>query len=409
MRRPETCSPSAGGVLLEVPPGYGARWLSDAADRMLVERWTSESREATVYNAPSYVEFARRQNGKADLLWLTREGNPVLGMPIHPYGDLFVSTGYSGVMFARGPRNAPLRWGVTALMALLAANGHLGFEVLQSVQAPAYDDPAYVTHLAFLLASNRLEGPSLYSRVLDVEPLVVGSTVGPDVEPLTGACAAWPDLSNALLLEHGMRPYEAELRNQVRQAIRRGLSVTCAVPSTDAELQAVYDEFTPLHRESWIRTGMTPHRLEYWTALARAIVDGGGRDVAVCARDADGTALAAVTCHLRGDRALYWAGASSERGLAMRANPLCLHAAIQACRQLGARHFELGRFNAHETSGKELAITQYKAQFGGTLVRVGGFWRRPPAMTVAVRRALGVVRGVRRSLRTEKAMPLEQR
>jgi Acetyltransferase (GNAT) domain len=361
------------GVRLSVPAGYGARWLSEHGDRALVERWTSESREATAHNTASYVEFARGQNGHADLLWLTREGNPVLGLPVHPIGGLRINTGYSGVMFARGPRDAPLRAGVAALVALLAANGRLGFEVLQSAQAPAYDDPAYVTSLAFLLASHGLSGPSLYSRVLDCEPLPGGSVAGPDV-------------SNELLLEHGLRPYEAALRSQIRQAIRGGLSVTCAVPRTEAELQAVYGEFTPLHAESWRRTGMTPHRLEYWTALARTIVDGGGRDMVVCARDADGTALAAVTCHLRGDRAVYWAGASSERGLAARANPLCLHAAIQACRQLGVRHFELGRFDSCESSPKELAITCYKAQFGGALVRLVGFQTQPSIVAVALRR-----------------------
>ncbi len=61
-----------------------------------------------------------------------------------------------------------------------------------------------------------------------------------------------------------------------------------------------------------------------------------------------------MTCRLRGERALYWAGASSERGLAARANPLCLHAAIQACRQFGVRDFELGRLHARESVEKEL-------------------------------------------------------
>ncbi len=383
MSRSEAQKRPVGRVLLSVPAGYGARWLSDPADRALVERWTSASREGTAHNTVAYVEFARGQNGYADLLWLTREGNPVLGLPVHPIGEVRINTGYSGMMFARESRGAPPRGGVDALMALLAANGRLGFETLQSVQAPAYDSPAYVTSIACLLASHGLSGPSLYSRVLDCEPL-------------TGASAAGLDVSSELLLEHGLRPYEAALRSQIRQAIRAGLSVTCAVPRSEAELQTVYGEFTPLHSESWRRTGMTPHRLEYWTALARAIVDGGGRDIVVCVREGNGTAIAAVTCHLRGDRALYWAGASSERGLAARANPLCLHAAIQACRQLGVRHFELGRFDARESSRKELAITRYKAQFGGGLVRIVGFRTEPWLVAVAlsrVRRSLALNRG----------------
>jgi hypothetical protein len=329
------------------------------------------------------VEFARKQNGCADLLWLAREGNPVLGLPIHPLGDLRVSTGYAGVMFAEGARDASLRRGIAALVDLLAANRRTGFEVLCSVQAPAYDDPARVTSLAFQLARNGLKGPSLYARVLDVNPLVIDG-------------AANPDVCSELLLEHGLRPYEAKLRSQIRQAIRHGLRATCSMPTTDAELQAVYSEFVPLHRESWARTGMTPHRLEYWTALARAVVDGGGRDMVVYVSEADGRTLAAVTCHLRGDRALYWSGASSEQGLAKRANPLCLHVAIQACRQLGVRHFELGRFDARESSQKELTITRYKAQFGGSLVRVVGFQTRPSMALRALHRTLRAVGWQRR-------------
>ncbi len=386
MSRSNTQTAPCGGVRLSVPAGYRAHWLSVPGDRVQIEQWTSAARESSVYNAPSYVEFARKQNGYADLLWLTRNGNPVLGLPVHPLGDLAVSTGYSGVMFAAGSREASLRRGVTALVELLAANTRLGFEILQSAQAPAYEDSACLASLAFLFACNGLKGPSLYSRILDIEPLA-GSSVGA------------PEVCGELLLEHGLRPYQAELRNQIRQAIRRGLHVTCAMPRTDAEVHAAYGEFTPLHQESWRRTGMTPHPLEYWTALARAIVDAGGRDMVVCARDGAGTALGAVTCHLRGDRALYWAGASSERGLAGRANPLCLHAAIQACRQLGIRRFELGRFNARESSRKELAITRYKAQFGGDLVRIVGFKTRPPASAVAVRRALGGLRDALPSFR----------
>jgi hypothetical protein len=372
--------------LLKVPLGYGARWLSNPADRMLVERWTSDSPDATVYHTPSYLEFARGQNGYADLLWLTHAGNPVLGIPVSPVDGVRMSTGYSGVMFARGPRGAPARRGVAALMELLGANAHLGFEVLQCAQAPAYDDPAQLTNLEYLLASHRLEGPCLYSRVLDVEPLAGGSGTGRHTEPSTNRVVAGLDVSGELLLEHGMAPYKAELRNQIRQAIRHGLKVTCALPSTEAEIGAVYSEFTPLHTESWRRTGMVPHPVEYWTALARAIVDGGGRDMVICARDGDGVALAAVACHLRGDRALYCAGASIERGLAVRANPLCLHAAIQACRQLGVRHFELGRFDAHESSRKELAITRYKSQFGGGLVRIAGFRKHPPITAIVLGR-----------------------
>src|ERR1700691_1255977 len=132
---------------LEMPPGYRAHWLSDPSDRAQVESWTSGSPERTLYSSPSYVNFARDQNGRGDLLWLTREGSPVLGLPVHPVGALRITTGYSGALFAKGSRDAPSRRGVIALKALLAANPRLGFEVLQSAQSPAYDDPARIANL----------------------------------------------------------------------------------------------------------------------------------------------------------------------------------------------------------------------------------------------------------------------
>ncbi len=368
-----------GGVRVAVPDGYVPRWLTEQSHRDQVEWWTSASRERSVYSSPAYLDFARRQNGRADLLWLARDGNPVLGVPLHPVGRYRFTTGYSGMMFADGRGEATLRRGVTALAALLAVNRRRGFQVLQSAQAPAYDDPARMTSLAFLLDQQGLRGPALYSRVLGLRPL-------------DGPSGGGQDVSNELLLEHGLGPYQAELRNQIRQAVRHGLRVSCHLPSSDSEVQDAYRDFVPLHRQSWQRTGMTPHPPEYWSALSRAILDGGGRDIVVYVRNGEGTALAAVSCHTRDGRALYWAGASSEEGLRLRANPLCLHAAIQLCRQLGVHHFELGRFDAREPSPKELAITRYKAQFGGELVRIIGFQTRPPVGSAALRRAAALVR-----------------
>jgi hypothetical protein len=379
VKRSKTQSAPPGGVRLPLPSGYHGRWLTEPSDRALVERWTSASREECVYNTPSYVDFARAQNGRADLLWLVREGTPVLGLPVHPVGDSRIDTGYSGLLFAGGPGGDSLGRGVEALVALLAVNERIGFRVLQSVQAPAYDDPAHITALACLFDQHGLGGPALYSRVLDLEPL-------------TGCNPDEPDVCSELLLEHGLHSYKPELRKRIRHALRHGLYVTCSLPVTDAEVQAAYREFVPVHAESWKRTGMQPYPLEYWTALARAILDGGGRDIVVFARDADGQALAAVTCHLRNGRAVQWAGVTREPGLPLGANPLCVHAAIQACRQLGVRHFELQRFDARERKDKELAILRYKTQFGGGLVRVGGFQTEPPLVALALRRARGLFR-----------------
>jgi hypothetical protein len=60
-----------------------------------------------------------------------------------------------------------------------------------------------------------------------------------------------------------------------------------------------------------------------------------------------------------------------------------MHGAIAACRREGVRVFELGRFRADETSSKERSVTDYKAQFGGSLVRVTSFSSEPNLMARA--------------------------
>ena len=129
---------------------------------------------------------------------------------------------------------------------------------------------------------------------------------------------------------------------------------------------------------------MEPHDAAYWHALSRAIAEGGGLDLVVLATS-DGKAIAAVTCHLFGEQAIYWSGASLEEALVKRANPLCLHAAISLCRRLGVRRFELGRFAAAQDE-KSDSITHYKAQFGGAVHRLPNVHLRPPDHSGALRR-----------------------
>ena len=344
---------------IAIPGGYDARWLSDPEHRETVEKWIAASPDASVYHAPSYIEFARGENGSGDLLWLARDGNPVLGLPLHPASRRRFTTGYAGLLFPPGRRERPLREGVMALSDLLGANRNTGLYVLQAAQSQAYDIPGRMAALGRYLEEQRVRLLPVYSRVLDL--------------PDAGEAVAEPGLSEEELIATGLEPYEPELRNQIRKAVRNEMKVTYELPGDAGEVPAAYRDFVPLHRASWERTGMPPHDERYWSALSRAVIAGGGRDLLTYVHDSDGATAAAVICHVRDGHALYWAGCSSEQGLRANANPLCLHAAIQACRAIGVRRFELGRFFAREPSGKERAITRYKAQFGGELVRIVGF------------------------------------
>lgn len=348
-----------GNVHLAIPAGYDAHWLSAPRDRETVEKWTSASPDASVYHAPSYIEFAREQNGSGDLLWLARDGNPVVGVPLHPASRRRFTTGYAGLLFPQGRRERPLREGVAAVGDLLGANRNTALHVLQAAQSRAYDIPGRMVALGRYLEEQRVRLLPVYSRVLDL--------------PEAGAAITPPDLGEDELIAIGLEPYEPELRNQIRKAVRNGMKVGYELPGDAAGAPAAYRDFVPLHHASWQRTGMPPHDERYWLALSRAVIGGGGRDLITYVHDRKGAPAAAVVCHVRDGHALYWAGCSSEQGMRANANPLCLHAAIQACRAIGVRRFELGRFLAREPSEKERAITRYKAQFGGELVRIVGF------------------------------------
>ena len=170
-----------------------------------------------------------------------------------------------------------------------------------------------------------------------------------------------------------------------------------------------YREFVPVHVESWKRTGMQPHPFEYWTALARTVLDGGGRDLVVVARDADGQALAGVTCHLRNGRALHWSGVTREPGL--RSGQSALPSARRSRRvvELGSPTFRAAKVTARERKAKELAIMRYKAQFRGGLVRVGGFQTEPPVAAIITRRALRAVGGSAAARTSRRARDVGER
>ncbi len=166
-----------------------------------------------------------------------------------------------------------------------------------------------------------------------------------------------------------MKTYDGDIRNQIRQAERNGLKLRYHVlTSTSDRVQEAYRQFDPVHAESWRRTELTPHTTAYWHQLSRAVTDGGGVDLMVVALDGE-KPVAGVITHLYQQQALYHSGGSIPAGLEKRANPLSLHAAISLSRRLGARTFEVGRFEPHE-SEKLQRIRHYKSQFGGRVVRI---------------------------------------
>jgi hypothetical protein len=344
-----------------------AHLLSDEASSAAVDAFVVGSPDHTVYHRPPYIDFARAQNGAADLVMLSSDGQPLVAFPFHP-GPRRVSTGYSGVCLPDGASG--LRRGVAAIADLMRLNRGLRLQSLQSAQAPAADDVPRTGALACLVDGLDVRQDRLHTRLLRLPALDDRPGLPPSTIALDGSH------------ESLMRGYDADLRNQVRQASRRGVSACVAVPSDAAEAREVYTVVLPIHTASWRRTGMEPHSLGYLLGLEAAVRAAGGRDVIVLAQNAAGVAVAAVTCHVYADRAIYWSGCSLPEALTLRANPFCLHAAAFTMQLLGVRTFELGRFVAAEADAKELSVTRYKAQFGGDVQRVLNFEFGAPRLDV---------------------------
>jgi hypothetical protein len=363
---------------LHLPQGCTVRTLSDPESRDAVTAWLLQSPDQTLYHLWPYIDFLRAQNGYADVFLVSRDGNALFALAAHSWNDMGIDSGYSGVVFPPTPREGSLRRSVAALAEVLAANSHLLFRMIQSAQAPAYDDSSRVTLLQRLVEGEGLTLDPVYGRLSRLDHL-------PDPGDIPSAPGRSPHglrIDADWLTADVVRAYDPDTRNQIRQAVRKGLTVEYIRAVDDAARADAYARFQPVHEESWRRTGLLPKRPEYWQKLSESITASGGEDLIVLVLDPAGEPMAGVVCHAYKSRAIYWSGCSSANGLRSRANPLCLHGAIAACRQVGVRTFELGRFRADETSKKERAITDYKAQFGGELVRITAFATVPD---VAVR------------------------
>jgi Acetyltransferase (GNAT) domain len=396
-RRRSPATRGRGAGVLRVPPEYGVQRLGDPASRDAVARWLRGSADHTLYHLGPYLDFIRTQDRNAEVFLISRDGAAQFALPVHSWSGRLLESAYSGVVFPPTRSERTLRRSVAALAALLSANRHLLVRLQQSAQAPAYDDHGRTTLLQRLIEGEGLALQPIYARLCDLEQLTAPAEIPVAPGSDRGALAIDPDWlgSDALVT------YDPDVRNQIRQALRHGLTVEYARGGDPDALAGAYARFQPVHEQSWRRTGLLPKPSDYWPRLSDAIRAAGGEDLVVLVLDPAGEPLAGVVCHAYQARAIYWSGCSSQKGLRLRANPLCLHGAIAACRQLGVRTFELGRFRAGEASRKERAVTDYKAQFGGELVRVTTFASAPSAYARARVAQAGAVSETRRRLAVE--------
>jgi hypothetical protein len=371
---------NVGGVELRLPAGFTAMLLGSDEERSAVRGYVLESPDHTLYHLEPYFEYARRdpEGGPGDLALVIQNGNPVFGLPLHVRPGRRMVTGYSGVLLPPGDKEATLGRSVRALGAFIAANPGLSFEGIQSAQAMAYDDSRRMSLIRRFLAELDLTTRPVFTRVLRLhEPVAI--------EEAPGSFAASSTIAPSSLDNGILGRYDGDARNQIRQALRSGLSVDVFLGDRDRATTSAYELIQPLHDATWARSGWSPHPIQYWLALSEAVNRSeGASDLVVTVRGPDSILLAAVVCHRYRDRALYWSGCSTDGAGPARANPLCLHAAISVCSATGVELFEVGRFDARERSDKERAVTRYKAQFRGDLLEVVNFSRLTTQARIAI-------------------------
>ena len=358
---------------IRLPSEWTAQSLCDPEHHEAVSRWLRASPDHTLYHLPPYINFLREQNGIADVVLMAHEGNPLFALPIHSLDATGLDGGYSGVVFPNTDREGALRRSVCALAELLATNRQMPVRQCQSAQARAYGDLDRLTLLQCQFESEGIELERMYVRLCQLESRH-GSE---DIPVARGRHPGAVAIDGDWMIDESLRVYDHSTRKKIRNAIQAGLTVEYVCASVPSLREDVYARFQPLHAESWTRTGLLPKPPGYWSRMSKAVTDGGGEDLVVLVLDRVGKPLAGVLCHAYRDRAIYWSGCTSAEGLERQANPLCMHAAILACRRQGVATYELGRFRAAEKSAKERSVTNYKSHFGDTLVRVSSFSSKP--------------------------------
>jgi lipid II:glycine glycyltransferase (peptidoglycan interpeptide bridge formation enzyme) len=153
------------------------------------------------------------------------------------------------------------------------------------------------------------------------------------------------------------REMDEDCRNAVRQGERHGFQFVQGSASADVEI------YVQLHRETWARTGLTPHPKEYFMDMWNTFAPD-GRMVLLFAYD--GTEVAAtLLLHVYKGNVFYWGGASAEKSQRFRCNNYLMWNAIKWAKSSGFSVFEIGTFYPFPSvSAKEFAVGKYKAQFG---------------------------------------------
>jgi hypothetical protein len=153
-----------------------------------------------------------------------------------------------------------------------------------------------------------------------------------------------------------------QMEGRARTAVRKAEKVGVVVREARADDRDVYYR---LHRETYRRTGVTPHPEDYFRVIwERFLAQGLAR---VWFAELNGEPVAAENFGVFKQAAIYWTGAASARGLEVEANSLLQWTAMQWMLNSGIEWYETGEAFPQYSAGKHKGVSDFKKSFGGSL------------------------------------------
>jgi glycosyltransferase involved in cell wall biosynthesis len=161
-------------------------------------------------------------------------------------------------------------------------------------------------------------------------------------------------------LDNVFRDVRENHRRGIRNAQKAGVVVVPSVTSADV------DEYYRLHIETYQRTGVPPHPVEYFRGIEKYFVSTGRAMMLFAVFN--GQPIAAMNIANFKETALYWTGANAAEGLRLGAGKLLMWEAIERAYLLGLRWFEVGEVFVDSKAGtKHAGLTMHKSGYGGEL------------------------------------------
>lgn len=172
---------------------------------------------------------------------------------------------------------------------------------------------------------------------------------------ITVPASSWILRTEGRTEEELWRGMHKRSRNTITKAQRKRALVREANGRADVE------SYYQLHVETYRRTGVTPHPIEYFEAIWDDFV-AESRAMMLIAEH-DGVPCAAINVGIFREKANYWTGASSLMGRDLGANNLLLWEAVKRLRSRVSL-FDFGDA-ADEEQSKSHSLSKFKESFGG--------------------------------------------